>query len=333
MSSLRKEGKYIYIYFRDRSGRQYHQSLRTSSWTIAKKIQREIENRLALETFDLDKPNYSLGEVYSLYFHRIAGRKAETTLEIDRRFFKKLVNYFGDDEPADLGQEEAEDFIGKIFTETSPTTTNICIRHLKSIFNYLKSFNVVTENPFTDIPLYKVNHKEVRYFTSTEVATLIKESNGWLNDWIRFGVSSGLRLNEIKNIRSRDINWKTRTLMIRVKGGRPEHIPLNEHAVRVLEERLEKTKSDFLFDEPVYKETVSKRFKKLLDDLDIKPDLTFHNLRHTFASLLVQSGVSLQMVKELLNHHNISTTQIYAHLAPENLSKATSHIDQALRSE
>ena len=121
--------------------------------------------------------------------------------------------------------------------------------------------------------------------------------------------------------------------MIRVKGGRPEHIPLNEHAVRVLEERLEKTKSDFLFDEPVYKETVSKRFKKLLDDLDIKPDLTFHNLRHTFASLLVQSGVSLQMVKELLNHHNISTTQIYAHLAPENLSKATSHIDQALRSE
>ena len=58
--------------------------------------------------------------------------------------------------------------------------------------------------------------------------------------------------------------------------------------------------------------------------------LHLHSLRHSHASNLVQSGVSLYVVKELLGHEDLSTTQIYSHLQKENLTNAVKVLDKAL---
>jgi integrase/recombinase XerD len=67
---------------------------------------------------------------------------------------------------------------------------------------------------------------------------------------------------------------------------------------------------------------VSKQFKKSVRTSGLDNAIHFHSLRHSFASALVQRGVSLYAVKELLGHEDIKTTQIYSHLQKENLIQA-----------
>jgi len=72
---------------------------------------------------------------------------------------------------------------------------------------------------------------------------------------------------------------------------------------------------------------ISKQFKKAVRSAGLSEDIHFHTLRHSFASNLIQKGASIYVVKELLGHESISTTQIYSHLQSENLSQAVSLLD------
>ena len=67
---------------------------------------------------------------------------------------------------------------------------------------------------------------------------------------------------------------------------------------------------------------ISKQFKKIIRKANLNDDIHFHTLRHSFASILVQRGVSLYVVKELLGHEDIKTTQVYSHLTQVSLSNA-----------
>ncbi len=72
----------------------------------------------------------------------------------------------------------------------------------------------------------------------------------------------------------------------------------------------------------------TKRFKRASKQVGIDKAIHFHSLRHSFASNLVQKGVSLYSVKELLGHSTISTTEIYSHLNLDTLREAESALDQ-----
>jgi integrase/recombinase XerD len=69
----------------------------------------------------------------------------------------------------------------------------------------------------------------------------------------------------------------------------------------------------------LYQESISKQFKKIVRNANLNDKIHFHTLRHSFASLLVQKGVSLYVVKELLGHEDLATTQIYSHLDTSSL--------------
>jgi site-specific recombinase XerD len=75
---------------------------------------------------------------------------------------------------------------------------------------------------------------------------------------------------------------------------------------------------------------VSKIFKKACKAAGIDKAIHFHSLRHSFASNLVQKGVSLYTIKELLGHSSISTTEVYAHLNMDSLKEAIRTFDQPL---
>ncbi len=94
--------------------------------------------------------------------------------------------------------------------------------------------------------------------------------------------------------------------------------------LQILSERqLKNDRLVFTIDgSPAKPSYVSKTFKKYVIKAQINPDLKFHSLRHTFASWLVQRGVSIYEVSKLLGHSDIKVTEIYAHLKPENLRNA-----------
>ncbi len=72
----------------------------------------------------------------------------------------------------------------------------------------------------------------------------------------------------------------------------------------------------------LHQETVSKQFKEAVRKSNLNEKIHFHSLRHSFASLLAQKGVSLYIIKELLGHEDLVTTQIYCHLQQQNLKDA-----------
>jgi len=72
----------------------------------------------------------------------------------------------------------------------------------------------------------------------------------------------------------------------------------------------------------LYQESISKQFKKIVRKSNLSDKIHFHSLRHSFASLLAQKGVSLYIIKELLGHEDLATTQIYSHLQQQNLKEA-----------
>src|SRR5690606_858711 len=90
--------------------------------------------------------------------------------------------------------------------------------------------------------------------------------------------------------------------------------------------RQNSNSDDFIFNRKInfkYNEDyVSKQFKKALRAAKLNDKIHFHSLRHSFASNLVQKGVNLYVVKELLGHEDIKTTQIYSHLTQSSLLNA-----------
>jgi site-specific recombinase XerD len=74
--------------------------------------------------------------------------------------------------------------------------------------------------------------------------------------------------------------------------------------------------------QPIHPKVASHRFKFFLRLADLPKDLRFHSLRHTTASWLVQDGVALYVVKGILGHADVKTTQNYAHLAPDVMKAA-----------
>ncbi len=84
-------------------------------------------------------------------------------------------------------------------------------------------------------------------------------------------------------------------------------------------------KNNLLFEKNGFKfngDFISRNFKKAVKASTINPDIHFHDLRHSFASNMVKKGISIFIVKELLRHKDVKTTQVYSHLTVESLKDA-----------
>ncbi|WP_100137271.1 site-specific integrase [Snodgrassella alvi] len=120
-----------------------------------------------------------------------------------------------------------------------------------------------------------------------------------------------------------------------MKSGKPLVIPLNDTAINVLTRQLGKHEK-YVFvhsrNQPV-KSLNYKLWKEALDKAGIEEDFHWHDLRHTWASWLVQNGVSLYALKEMGGWQSLEIVQKYAHLVPEHLVKHAMKIDNIMTSD
>lgn len=148
-------------------------------------------------------------------------------------------------------------------------------------------------------------------------------------------VDTGLRMGEALRLQVKDVDWKvTPRPMVRCwvnKADLPRSVPLTQRAEASLKALSALKAPDARIFSDLNARTIRYRWEKMALQLGLGGDPLFvpHILRHTTASRLVQRGVSLLVVKEWLGHRSISTTQRYAHLAPENLFNAASALEPA----
>lgn len=139
--------------------------------------------------------------------------------------------------------------------------------------------------------------------------------------------SSGLRVSEVTALRVSDVSIDNLTISVKQGKGRKDRITVFSHDLvdMILECMDGKSAGDYLFEsgyrpkEKLNVRTVQMVFKRALEKSGIKKDASCHDLRHSFASHLLESGTDLRYIQLLLGHKNISTTTIYTRVATPGL--------------
>ena len=153
---------------------------------------------------------------------------------------------------------------------------------------------------------------------------------------------TGMRIGEALALRWECVDLERAQIEVRAshsrgqtttpKSGKPRRVPLSAEGVEVFRRRWEMREPSPLVwtlgGQQIDYRSATWRWQKLLRELPELEGLRMHDLRHTYASWLVQSGVAIQVVAELLGHANISVTMRYTHLAPETLHNAVAHLDR-----
>jgi integrase len=151
----------------------------------------------------------------------------------------------------------------------------------------------------------------------------------YLKPMVLIALNTGMRRGELFNLRVDDINFKSKQVQVKgsnAKSGNTRYIPLTVEGLATLKSWFEQNEfqdSDLVFPSPVTGkrfDNIKKSWARLMGLAQIR-NFRFHDLRHSYASKLVSRGADLYVVKELLGHASIETTQRYVHLAPEHKAR------------
>ena len=205
----------------------------------------------------------------------------------------------------------------------------------------------ISHNPVLEVKNLRDDNKIERFLSEEQLARLVHcvkhSDNTMLYYIVVFLLYTGARKREVLDARWEDVDWAQKSWRIpKTKSGKIRHVPLSTGALQLLEylralnqEEPEDLRSAHVFCNP----RTGLPFVSFFYSWDTArkeaglPDLRVHDLRHSFASFLVNAGRSLYEVQELLGHADIRTTSRYAHLSRERLRKAVETVplgEQAL---
>lgn len=205
---------------------------------------------------------------------------------------------------------------------------------VKSFFNYLFSRDQIDHNPTADIESPKVKKRLPQPLSFDEVEKLLKaptrkKNPKHLRDTALLALlySTGMRVTEVVSLEIADVNLAKSVLQSPSKEGNARELPFDENTRQVLHTYLEHGRPYLAKDSHEQSLFLNHRGQQLTrqglwliikayaKQVNLTTTVTPHTLRHSFAAHKLYTGSDLQEVQKLLGHANISTTQIYTHLA------------------
>lgn len=259
------------------------------------------------------------------------------TLKAYRIDLKQFFEYAMEDIP---GKEKIEDYITELHKKFKQKTVKRKIASVKAYYNYLVEKEIINDNPFRKI---KVKFKEtmllpriipreeieqlLNYIYEQENKNNVKNHKYWLRDIavIETLFATGARVYEISNIREDNVNLNTGLIRIMGKGGKERYIQIASSEIlnvlkKYYKENVEAIKqSGFFFVNNrgcrYTEQSIRLMLKKYTKLAGIERNITPHMFRHSFATYLIEEGVDISCVQQILGHSSIKTTQIYIHVA------------------
>lgn len=217
----------------------------------------------------------------------------------------------------------------KITKNTRATQTLILKSFAKFIKKELKIDFEVFDPPKTSktLPVF---------LTKDEVRRLLEVSKNHLRDFtiITFLIYTGVRVGELVNLKIDDVNLEGRYVKIRGKGDKERLVPLSNELTAILSTYIEKKRgeTEFLFESNRRKKfsplTIQLMVRKYAKLANIPKKITPHKLRHTFATLALESGISPITIGELLGHSSLNTTMKYTHVTNKLAMDAVKKISE-----
>lgn len=259
------------------------------------------------------------------------------TLKAYRIDLRQYFEYICVDEP---DKEKIEEYVTHLHKSYKQKTVKRKIASIKAFYNYLEETEIIAESPFRKI---KVKFKETvtlpRIIPREEIEKLLNHMYQCLNEndkasrkfmlrdvaVIEVFFATGARVYEISNIRDASINLNTGLIRLMGKGGKERYVQIsNTSILEVLKKYYDENeqsikKSGYFFvnnrESRYTEQSIRLMLKKYTKQAGIERNITPHMFRHSFATYLIEEGVDVSCVQQILGHSSIKTTQIYIHIA------------------
>lgn len=305
------ESKSGYYYIRFRRG--VERSLGTKNKTNAKALAQEIAKqehiRKVAELSRVDR--ITLNDFLSKYIEERTGNLSDETIRMDKTSIGVFMQSTGEDTlMALLNDSHIKKFVSDCRARgVKAVSINAYLRHIKTFLKSAhKSGYMKTKVEITPV---KTGKRLPRVLTAKERVAVLKYAKKHDQDmWriITFCLYTGCRRAEVKNAKWQ--HYDKGLLLITGKGDKDRYVPILPEAQKAMG-----TERDI---GPVFPQwhinNYTKRFKKIAVACKI-PDISLHKLRHSAATAMLESGIDIKTVKEILGHSDLSTTEIYTHVA------------------
>lgn len=240
-----------------------------------------------------------------------------------RQIMKQFLEYLSRDGEV-LTTAAIEDYVDDILQRACECTANGHINCIKSFCRW-RSERYKVENLAKPIRKLKVTPTDQRILSDTEYQKILVIAKGRDRDIIQFAANTGLRRNELRDLKWLNVSPDYFHLKVFGKGRKERIIPLNPICQGILRRYERLDSNSFIQFSHKYTGIESWYFccKKLSRDCSI-PRFGCHSLRHYFATRLMRKGVSLFKISKLLGHSSVEITQkIYIHFVYQDLDGST----------
>jgi len=268
---------------------------------------------------------------------------SQNTLDSYQRDLKALTKWL-DESNRSLQSVRREDLLkylaDRMGSGIKARSTARALSCLRSFYRYLLREKVIKVDPTLRIDNPKLGRPLPHSLTESDVERLLAAPDLTTPIGIRDRAmlevlyACGLRVTELVSLRLTDMNLRQGVLRVMGKGSKERLVPLGEEAISWLQRFIQESRDELLkknlSEDVVFpsnqgklmtRQTFWHRIKIHAQDAGIKKKLSPHTLRHAFATHLVNHGADLRVVQLLLGHSDLSTTQIYTHIAQQRMKE------------
>jgi integrase len=258
---------------------------------------------------------------------------------------RTALNDFGDTKVTELNTTKVSQWREGLKSKVRPSTINRRVMGLRSLINYAIKVNVIEDNPLDGLDPRRLSEKnpdeaasDIRPFSRTEERHLrdaIANRVDYLKPMVIVALGTGMRRGEVFRMQWGHVRFDEKIIRIpKTKSGNPRNVNMNNTVMEALREwrlrRRRAPKPDMLvfpgLDNRTPMVSIKKAWTTLRRDANIR-DKRFHDLRHTFASRLLNNGTPMLVVARLLGHSTEKTTEIYGHSDPALGAEAVEALD------
>lgn len=285
----------------------------------------------------------TLGQAIARYERVIGSTLAQSSVKTYRSRLAFLSNAIGTQTPlSEIGLADLENITANYRKKRAANTTALFVTAIKQFFVWCVDVELLARSPAARLRSPRRQHRVPRALSEAKLRDLISHMDAGINseDWrevrnhtlVLFLIQTGLRRAEVAMLKWSDVDLSGRVMLVTGKGEKQRRVPLYFGLVPRLERLREVqgrnwgavfAKEDGTCMHPYTLNVIFQRWIQA----ELGYDITPHVLRHTFATLLIERGATLDEVRDLLGHQSIATTQVYVTTSAERLRGAIERQD------
>lgn len=270
---------------------------------------------------------------------------SELTIESYQREIMQFVDYLKQEDIHGFKDVEYQFLRGYLMflhnQNLNTSTINHKLSTLRSFYRFLQREEYVSDNPFLLIESLKTKQKNPDFLYIDEMEELLDSIDtstplGVRNKaMLELMYASGLRCSEVVNLKLTQVDFQNQILLIHGKGNKDRYVPFHDYACDWLKDYIDDARKalmnvqhqdhDFVFVNKNGGQMTNRGIQNIVERISMNYDASRkihpHTFRHSFATHLLESGVDLRVVQELLGHANLSTTQVYTHISNKYLKE------------